>query len=354
MGSILDLIKANGPDDPNKGGQGDDAIWNGKQWVPRQIAAEGTERTGDLRYNPGPTINRTPNAYGDLDAGGSTSSMYASPEAFARANYGYLAGFLNHPQVGHIIRQAAAEGWDEARLYGAVSATSWWKNTSAAQRTWQQLTNEDPAEARRLVLQTAANMKNRARTLGLNVDVSGLAHTATANGWTDAQTVDALLQQVNWATLEAGDLTALRDNVKAIGSDYLVGVSDATAQNYAARIASGEMSEQGVRSAMLKQAKARFSYIASELDQGITVKDYFAPIKDTIARELGVAHEEVDLMDSRYLSMIEQRDDKGNIRAATMDEAMRKARQDPRFANTEKAKEMTSAMISKITTMFGR
>ena len=104
--------------------------------------------------------------------------------------------------------------------------------------------------------QTAATIQNRARTLGVNVNIGSLAAAATANGWTDAQTIDAILQQVNWATLESGDLTAMRDDVKAIGADYLVGVSEQTAQNYAAKIASGEMSMEGVKSAMLKQALA--------------------------------------------------------------------------------------------------
>ena len=281
-----------------------------------------------------------------------------SIEETARAKYGHLAGFVNHPEIGPILKQAAAENWGEAELYGAVSATGWWKSTSAAQRTWWQLTNEDPAEARRLVNQTAATIQNRARTLGLNIgsgSIGGLATTATQNGWTDAQTVDALIQQVNWATLEAGDLTAMRDNVKAIGSDYLVGVSDTTAQNYAARIASGEMSMEGVKSAMLQQAKARFGWMADQLDGGMTVKDYFRPTRDVIATELGLPPEEVDLTDSKWLKLVEKRDEKtGELRAATLDEAMLAARRDPMFANTAKAKEMTTSMTDMVSNLFGR
>ena len=197
-------------------------------------------------------------------------------------------------------------------------------------------------------------MKNRAESLGLNVNVNSLAAAATANGWTDAQTVDALLNQANWATIEAGDLTALRDDVKRIGSDYLVNTTDSTAQNWAMKIASGEMSQEGVRSAMLKQAKARFSWMSDELDSGITPRDYFAPVKNVIAQELGVASEEVNLMDSKYLKMIEKVGDDGKPRAATLDEAMMTARRDPRFANTAKAKEMSTNMSGMVAEIFGR
>ena len=360
MGSLMDLITGGGPTDPNKGGQGSDAIWNGYEWVPFHIAAPGTETSTRNDYRGTPrtrmrTDDRTgANNYGMPSNLTSDGTNRQSPESFARANYGYLAGFINHPEIGPILKRAGAEGWDEARLYGAVSSTNWWRTTSAAQRTWWQLQNEDPAEAARKVQQTAATIRDRAKSLGLNVNVGKLAATATANGWTDAQTVDAILGQLNWATIESGDLTALRDDVKAIGSDYLVGVSDQTAQNYAARIAAGEMSINGVKSAMQKQAKARFGYLADQIDGGMTVKDYFRPIQNVVASELGIAQEEVDLTDSKWLKMVEKRGDDGKVRAATMDEAMLTARRDPRFNNTAKAKEMSTNMAGMITDIFGR
>lgn len=362
MGSLMDAILGGrgGPTDPQKGGQGPNAIWNGRQWVPRDIAAPGTSlpTSVDLRGTP-----RPPSKLSAATAGYPTQPMPTpqptmSPESTARAKYGYLSGFLNHPEVGPLLRKAATEGWGEMELYGAVTQTKFWQETSAAQRTWWQLQNEDPAEARRLVGQTAATIQNRARSLGLPMSagsISNLAMTATANGWTDAQTVDQIMQQVNWATLESGDLTAIRDDVKATAGDYLVGVTDETAQSYAQRIASGEMTMQGVKSAMLKQAKARFGWMADELDQGITVKDYFRPTRDVIANELGIPPEEVDLTSSQYLKLVETRDEKtGQLRAATLDEAMLSARRDPRFANTQKAKEMTTGMIDMVSNLFGR
>ena len=348
-------------------------VYRNGQWVPEYIASPGGPGPAAMddsytraEENRVQTLSQTQSrARTDINAGGGGYGLPSnlngmmgaggSADTIARQKYGYLAGFLNHPEVGPILRRAASEGWGELELYGAISKTNFWKNNSAAQRTWWQLQNEDPAEARRQVAQTAATITNRAKTLGVNVNVGALAAAATANGWTDAQTIDAIIQQVNWATLESGDLTAMRDDVKAIGSDYLVGVSEQTAQNYAARIASGEMSMEGVRSAMLKQAKARFGWMADELDQGMTVKDYFAPVKDVIARELGVAHEEVNLMDSKYLKMVEKKDEQtGKMRAATLDEAMLTARRDPRFATSQKAKEMSTNLTGMITEIFGR
>lgn len=278
-------------------------------------------------------------------------------DTFVRQNYGQLAWALDDPEIGPILRRAAAEEWDPIKLFGAVQGTNWWKSTSAAGRTWEQLVNEDPAEAQRLVNQAAATVQNRAKSLGIPLapgQIQGIARSAAQNGWTDAQVVDQVMRQVNWATLEAGDLTALRDDVKAVASSYLVGVSDSTAQQYAARIASGEMTMQGVRSAMVKQAKSRFGWMSAQLDEGMTVRDYLQPVRDTIARELEIAPDAVDLTDSKWLGMVEVADDKGGMRAATLNEAMLAARRRPEWAETRNAQETTTNMIGMIAEVFGR
>jgi len=276
---------------------------------------------------------------------------------YIQSNYGYFASFMNNPEIRSILFDAARNSWDEGKLYARMTQTNWWQSTDAANRTWQKLQSEDPAEARRLVGQTAATIQNRARSLGLPMSggaISSLAHTATKNGWTDAQTIDQLVGQVNWNTLEGGDLTAARDQVKAIGGDYLTSVSNQTAQNYAERIASGELTAQGVQSIMLKQAKARFGWMSEELDQGATVKDFFAPVRDVIANELEMATEDVDMMDSKWLSLMEVKDDDGKMRAATLNEAMLAARQKPEWTRTNKSQELTANMSNMIGNLFGR
>ena len=277
--------------------------------------------------------------------------------AYIQSNYGYFASFIDDPEIKDILFEAARWKWDEGRLYARMTQTNWWQKTDAANRTWQKLQSEDPAEARRLVGQTAATIQNRARSLGLPMSggqVAGLAATATANGWTDAQTVDHLVNNLNWNNVEGGDLTAARDQVKSIGGDYLVNVSDQTAQNYAARIASGELTAQGVQSIMLKQAKARFGWMSSELDQGATVKDFFAPVRDTIARELEMATEDIDMMDSKWLSLMETHGDDGQLRAATLNEAKLAARKRPEWKKTNGSQELTANVSSMIGGIFGR
>lgn len=306
--------------------------------VPYQIAAPET----------------TPTSLAELPGVGALATD-SEIETYVRENYGYMGSFLNVPEVRDVLFEAARWGYDEQKLYGKLSQTQWWQTTSASQRTWQQLTSEDPAEARRQVEQTAALVQNRARALGLaGGDVADLALQATANGWTDAQQVDQLLRNVNWSTIQAGDLTDHRDSVKAIGGNYLVAVSDSTAQQYAERIASGELTLEGVRSAMAQQAKQRFGWMASQIDQGMTVKDYISPVRDVIASELEMAPEAIDMMDSKWLSMIERVDDKGERRSATLHEAMLTARQQPEWKSTSHAQTQMAKVSKLMADTFGR
>jgi hypothetical protein len=279
-------------------------------------------------------------------------------EEFIRNHYGYMAGFMNNAEVRNVLFEAARNGWSEGRLFGAVSSTSWWQNTSAAQRTWQQLLSEDPAEATRQVNQAASGIWNRAQSLGLGLSqaqISAFATDAVANGWTDEQVVDGLLSRVNWSTMQGGDLTAARDEVREIGSQYLVDVSDQTAQNYANRMAAGELTREGVISIMAQQAKTRFGYIADQIDAGASVRDYFAPIQSVIARELEVAPDTINLMSPEWLELVETRDEKsGELRAATLHEAQLAARRKPQWAATAGAQEKGTTLVNMVSQVFGR
>lgn len=273
-------------------------------------------------------------------------------------NYPGMIGFFNsNPEIRAKLIEAAKWGWTPGKLQAEVQATTWYRSTSAAARDFSIMEQQDPAEARARVNAVAANIQNSARTMGIGLSgsaIAGMAWTATRNGWTDAQTIDALLRNLDWNVVQGGELTATVDDVKAIAGDYLVTVGDDTARNYAARIASGELTLEGVRSIMQRQAKGRFSWMADTIDQGVTPSDYFAPVQDVIARTLEVGTDSINLMDPKWLGLIEVRDrETGKMRAATLNEAMLSARNQSAFVNTQGAEEMSAGLIQMTKEAFG-
>lgn len=325
----------------------------------RTAAESAATRWGDENRQP-MTASTTPlgTRPGTLPGRPQTFRNEAEIESWIRQTYPYMAAFLSNPEVRNALFSVAKSGGGEAELYGALTKTGWWQSTDAANRTWQRLQSEDPAEARRLAGQTAAAIQNSARSLGVAMSadqIANMAMTATASGWTDAQTIDHLVGAFNWESSPGGDMTAYRDSIKEIGARYLVPVSEATARDYAKKIASGEMSQAGVDSIMQRQARARFSWMGDMIDQGVTPADYFAPARDAIANELEVGSDQINMMDPKFLSMLEVRDEKsGSLRGASLNEAMLSARRLPEWAGTQKAQERTAGMASMLGEVFGR
>jgi hypothetical protein len=273
------------------------------------------------------------------------------------ANYPGLAGFMNlDKDVKNIILQGAREGWTEAQVQAHLESTPWWRRTSESQRQWDLLESTDPAEAKRRVKSTAANLKNSSSTLGMSLsagELANLAREAARNGWTTAEGMDALLKTVNWNKLGAGDLRANRDTIMDEQGRWLVNVSESTARDYATRIASGELTMEGAITAMRRAAKARFSWMGDLIEQGVTPEDYFRPIRDMVASTLEMAPEAINLMDQKWLGMVETREN-GKMRAATTDEAMMRARRRPEWAKTRQAQDMAAGLANNLAQMFGR
>lgn len=296
----------------------------------------------------------TTNGLADVDM------RYASDEdleAYVRDNYGFMGGFLDIPEVRSVLLNAARNKWEPGKIQGALYNTAWWKNTNASQREWARLLSEDPASARQQLQAQSAIVNDRAKSLGIHLSpaqINNMASMIQQNGWTTEQYIDNLIAQVDWSSIQGGELTANVDHIKEIAGQYLISISDTTARNYSTRIAAGELTEDGVRSIMQEQAKGRFGWMASQIDQGVTVADYLAPVRDTIARELEVTSDEINLMDPKWLSLVEVRDEKGEMRAATMNEAMLSARKQSGYAKTRGAQEMATSMMSQIGQIFGR
>ncbi len=317
---------------------------------------------------PGPAIPNIPMTAQTANVAGSgiippgqglgPNASIADLEAYVRKTYGYMSGFLDIPEVRNVLLNGARLGWGSEELYGALSATNWWKTTSASARQWAQLTSEDPASAQAQAQQNAASISDIAKTHGLNLSgaqIGQLAIQAAQYGWSNDQTLDAILKNVTWGQVAPGSMTADVDKVKAIAGQFLVPVADSTAQDWALRIARGELTEDGVKSILQTQAKARWSYMAPLIDQGVAPADFFAPIRDTIANTLEIGSNQIDMTSPQYLKMLEVRDPKtGELRAATLNEAMLSARKDPRWAATKNAQDLTASMVSGLQKSFGQ
>lgn len=260
-------------------------------------------------------------------------------------HYGYMAAYINHPEIGPILQRAAQmEITSEAQLFGMLSATEWWKTTSEVSRRWDYLVNTDPAEAQRQREARGADIRNLAGTLGVGLDgdLNDFSDRAMRAGWSDDQITDYLISLVEGQTAYSeGALGALQNEIRSAAAQFLIDISDVTSSNYARRIASGELTVEGAASVFAQQARARFPWLAETIDRGLTPADFFMPMRDQLARYMEMNPDAIDIMDPKWLGMMEVTDARsGERRAATDFELLSSARGLPEHYKTNYAQSL--------------
>lgn len=204
-----------------------------------------------------------------------------------------------------------------------------------------------PTKAQQYAAAEAA-IRNQAATLGYTTitepDIKSLARTVVDQNWSGDQLTDRLVNDAtrNWGTLGGGTLKAAVDAIKAGAADQLINISDATAQQWAKRLASEEMDTDGLRNLLQAQATARYGWAADVIASGITMSDFLAPSRDRIAQELEMNPEEISLLDARIMDMVTVVDDKNQRRVASDTELIRNARKDERWKSTGNARNTMS------------
>lgn len=203
----------------------------------------------------------------------------------------------------------------------------------------------------------AALISDEASKLGLSIGADQIAVVATLaqkEGWTSAQIIDDLTKTVNFGSLGEGSLKTNIAEFKTLGTNYLVNISDATAQNWALKIARGETTAETVINSIKEQAKAANPWLAQFIDKGIDPVDALAGNRDFIAKNLEIDSVSLDLFDPKVLGMMTVTDANGTKRLADQSEMLRNVRRDDRWKNTNNAKELGAATAGMLGRIFGR
>lgn len=112
------------------------------------------------------------------------------------AQFGYAESFFSSdPELSRLIDQAVREQWTPERFTASLLNTNWYRGKTEAQRKWEMLKAQQPAEATRRI----DDMKNRINAIAdqLDTQISGpelqqLADEATRMGWDDLRIEAAL------------------------------------------------------------------------------------------------------------------------------------------------------------------
>lgn len=307
-----------------------------------------------------------PIALGDMK--GSGGGMFdmgfqaLSPEEAkdrAKSLYGYLGWFVDHKEIGPIIVKAAMEGWDAARLQGALSETTWWRTTSESARQFDALLVSDNATAARRIKETALGFRLQAAQLGIPIDDNRLftmSAQALRMGWNDEEMQLALAAEMRWNPkgIPTGGVANLMGEVAKMGADYMVPMTDKQQWEWSRRIVGGASDMAGVEAQMQLIAAARFPHLTKQIQQGITPGQFFTPYRNAIAQVLEMSPDDIDLMSKEWGPVTSYADPRtGQARPMTFTEAERYARSRPEWSRTNAAWETTAPAIQTLLEIFG-
>jgi hypothetical protein len=305
--------------------------------------------------------------------GGPAPDPVDSPEeidAFVRENYGYLAGYLEDPEIGPILKQAAREGWDQGRLRGALSATNWWQTTSESAREWDALWNMDRATANSQIDARIDAVRRQAKALGLDLtgkkkDVGGLgvwdtdfflAVQSLRNGWTPEQLAQMIFNEGGFdpeADYAKGSIASTADRVKAMAKQYFIVIGDRAANTWAQQILMGEADLASVEATFRDQAKGRYGALAEQIDAGVSPAQFFDSYQQQIAAMLEVDPDVIDLMDPKWSRVIEVIDSDGKRRPMTLAETADYVRTTPEWDQTDNARSEAARVAELLGKTFG-
>lgn len=270
--------------------------------------------------------------------------------------YGYLAAFLDNPEVGPLLERAAREGWTQVRLEAELQKTNFWQTTTEAQRRFNAAAEQDPATVEQQVSARSSELLTMAQGLGVTVDpvkLKQIAEDSLRFGWNDSQIRRSITAEFDYQGGESGVAGQSARQVRNRAAEFLVPISDQAMEQWTEKMVRGEVDMEGFDAYLIEQAKSLFPGMAGALDRGITVAQYADPYKQIVARELEINPESVDLTDPRYRKMLDQVNSKGERTAMTLSESAEYLRKLPEWQQTRGANEKAAALTENILRTFG-
>lgn len=215
-----------------------------------------------------------------------------------------------------------------------------------------------PTKAQQAV-NIAATMTDIARILGMAPrDWSDFANQAAQNNWTADVIRDIVADQLDISVAQnAGFVNDVMTETRKNANDYYVTVSEEEAFNWAKQAARNEMDSASIKNEIARRAKAKFSWLAPQIDSGITVREYFRPHRELIGSLLEKSPDQIDFMnDMRWWPVIRQGENTANNGAPkdmSLTETARYVRNLDEWKTTKNAAAEVNKSVISIGKTFG-
>jgi hypothetical protein len=309
-----------------------------------------------------------------VTAPGATSSTnpVLTPEDI-KAQYGFVAALAQAiPEINTLLQQAVAGQWSASRFQMAIANTQWWKTTGDTARNWLVTQLSDPATATHEMQDGGNKIGVIAGQLGIGTNL--LDSTTAQQIWLQTQLqgmsddqVKAYIAQQEAPALSkyaagggavGGSIGSTIDQMTQMAANYGYTPPDlqqevmSWAQGAAGTALTGGDAISGWQSKMQNYATVKYAPFADQIKQGQTVADISKPYTDAYQNTLEQpGHGLQDPLVQKALQGTP--DAKGQVQATPLWQFQQSLRSDPRWAQTDNARQATAQAVTQIGKTFG-
>lgn len=297
--------------------------------------------------------------------------MSSSDAGMTAADYNAVDGLGNllHqiPELRGILDNAVKTGMSEADFKDQIENSKWWKQNSSTARQFLVLRANDRATYDQQLLQAREQIRNRAGQLGVSLTRDQeitIARTGMFGGqlgdqdWVDGSLLGTVNAKkfTNPDQLDSlkGGLAATVAQLKQIQASYGQGDSPASAYVYAAQqILAGKTTIDTYTQHYKDVAKSMFPGLSSQIDGGLTVSDLASPYQQAMSNILEINPASVSLRDPLIRKALQGTGGvaaKGTTTPTSQPlwQFEQTLRADPRWQQTQNAKDTVSSALSTI------
>ena len=347
------------------------AIWDSQY----EVSAGTTrgERVNSARsfYNSG--LSSDGGGTGSADTGsapdGSGAGAYAAsaPQHLSRSQYraalGQLSGVIQAvPELKGLLDKAIASGQPTEDFVNAVQNSKWYRTHSDTFRSVFSLRYSDPAEFSREKNQMVSRVKTTAASLGVHLNGTqalNLAEYAFYNGLDDT----AIQQHVaGYYTISGGNPSGTAattlEQLRQLSAQYGVPVTNDWLQVMTKAILAGTQNIDGARENIINHATSLYPALTQQLKAGQTTQDVAQPYIAQMSQTLEIPDGQITLNDPTIKRALQYRPvdptgKAGDPQLQPLWQFENNLRQDPRWDQTNNAKQEAYGMLHQLGQSFG-
>lgn len=292
--------------------------------------------------------------------GGTTPEAKKSSGELAE-QYGFNEAFLNaNPELKDLFKKAVAETWADQKFLAELRDTKWWKTHSQKERDFIVKKYGDPATATAEYQAAWVKVRQLANQMGVRETsenykrFSTWAYYLAGKGWDESQLRNEIGKFVFFGeNVWQGEGAEVQEKLRSYAWAMGVTMTDDWYADQTRAVVRGIASIQDYEDRIRREAKAKFSHWAKQIDGGQTVADLASPYMQSMSRLLELPPGSVTVFNPIIQKALTAKDKAGMATVKPIWEFENELRNDQRWLKTKNAQDSMMQVAHQVLADFG-